>query len=82
MLAARCLMLNSYLSPFSPLESVRVVHVLWGAICWPLDVSLKFYLIDRYFSVHLTTKIGDVKLSTNVFMDGTAFDRSIISPYT
>ena len=43
---------------------------------------LKFYLIDRYFSVHLTTKIGDVKLSTNVFMDGTAFDRSIISPYT
>ena len=35
MLAARCLMLNSY-------------------------------LIDRYFSVHLTTNIGDVKLSTNV----------------
>ena len=35
MLAARCLVLNSY-------------------------------LIDRYFSVHLTTKIGDVKLSTNV----------------
>ena len=35
MLAARCLMLNSY-------------------------------LIDRYFSVHLTTNIGDFKLSTNV----------------
>ena len=35
MLAARCLMLNSY-------------------------------LIDRYFSVHLTTYIGDVKLVTNV----------------
>jgi len=35
MLAARCLMLNSY-------------------------------LIDRYFSVHLTTNKGDVKLSTNV----------------
>ena len=35
MLAARCLVLNSY-------------------------------LIDRYFSVHFTTKIGDVKLSTNV----------------
>ena len=35
MLAARCLMLNSY-------------------------------LIDRYFSVHLTTNIGIVKLSTNV----------------
>ena len=35
MLAARCLMLNSY-------------------------------MIDRYFSVHLTTNIGDVKLSTNV----------------
>ena len=35
MLAARCLMLNSY-------------------------------LIDRYFSVHFTTNLGDVNLSTNV----------------
>ena len=35
MLAARCLVLNSY-------------------------------LIDRYFSVHFTTKIGDVNLSINV----------------
>ena len=26
----------------------------------------KFYLIGRYFSVHLTTNIGDVKLSINV----------------
>ena len=27
---------------------------------------LNSYLIDRYFSVHLTTNMGDVKLSTNV----------------
>ena len=27
---------------------------------------LNSYPIDRYFSVHFTTKIGDVKLSTNV----------------
>ena len=53
--------------PILSIESGRVFHVLWGTICGPLDdLMLNKYLIDRYFSVHLTTKIGDVKLSTNV----------------
>ena len=33
---------------------------------WTRCLLLNSYLIDRYFSVHLTTNIGDVKLSTNV----------------
>ena len=35
---------------------------------------LNFYLIDRYFYVHLTTNIRDVKLSTNVVYGRTASD--------
>ena len=57
--------ISSASEPVFSIESGRVFHVLWGAICWPLDVSCKF-LSDRYFSVHFTPKIGDVKLSTNV----------------
>ena len=28
-----------YTEPVLSMESGRVVHVLWGTICWPLDVS-------------------------------------------
>ena len=53
---------------------VRFLHRKWSCISRTLGddmlaarcLMLNSYLIDRYFSVHLTTNIGDVKLSTNV----------------
>ena len=47
----------------------RSLHRKWPCTSLTLgdDMShTKSYLIDRYFSVHLTANIGDVKLSTNV----------------
>ena len=47
------------------MESGRVVHVIWERYVGHYMSQAKF-LSDRYFSVHLTTNIGDVKLLTNV----------------
>ena len=53
----------------------RFLHRKWSCISRTLGddmlaarcLMLNSHLIDRYFSVHLTTNIGDVKLLTNVF---------------
>ena len=56
------------------LSRAHSLHWKWSCISRTLGddmlaarcLVLNSYLIDWYFSVHFTTKIGDVKLSTNV----------------
>ena len=53
-------------SPFSPQKVAVQFSTLGDAVLAARCLMLNSYLIDRYFSVRLTTNIGDVKLSTNV----------------
>ena len=73
MLASRCLVLNSDLIDISPYIwwQYRRRQVIDQCSLWKERPQ-----IDRYFSLHLTTNMGDVKLSTNVVYgrNGLRFD--------
>ena len=79
---ANCTLVRSIIvQTIRHLLKARFLHRKWSCISRTLGddmlaarcLMLNSHLIDRYFSVHLTTNIGDVKLSTNVqFMEGTA----------
>ena len=71
---SRGLRIDDVTLPFITISRAHSLHRKWSCISRTLGDNmfgarcfvLNSYLIDRYFSVHLTTNIGDVKLSTNV----------------